>query len=91
MTNTEYTFEVEERFHAPASVRFAATLGSYDLGAPVGLGETPADAIIALIEENDGLFEDHGSIDWKAENEAARAEAILEARREERMLREYEA
>lgn len=43
--NRRYSFTVES-----TPVGYVATLGDYDLGAPQGGGDTPADAIIDWLE-----------------------------------------
>lgn len=46
----EYRFVVQEHVTAPASDRFVAMLGEYDLDSRIGIGSTPAEAILTLVE-----------------------------------------
>lgn len=57
----KFEFVIEENTLSPASSRFVATLGDYDLGAPIGSGPTPADAIIDWLEMHGELLEGPGS------------------------------
>ena len=50
MGEKRYEFVVVEQDYAPGNSRWIATLGDYDLDAPCGEGQTPAEAIIEWLE-----------------------------------------
>jgi len=46
--------EVEMDHYAPAQYRYFATFGGYDLDCEYGQGRTPLDAIVDLLDKEDG-------------------------------------